>query len=107
MEQVGIEGASRLLDFGVLGVVCLMCGWVIYYLNKQAKRTNELLIKSKDDEANTWKEIAKEHSHQVTALTRELGENLSRLTDLYERQEIVLRDIPHRTAQEIQLLDKK
>lgn len=104
MEEIAVKGTSDLLEYGVLGIFCLMFVGVIVYLQKQNKSTITLLLDSKDQETQTWKDQATASREQVTTVLAGVSNNTTKLIELFQSHEDAIKEIPEKTAKELRLI---
>lgn len=99
MEHV----APKLLEYGLLGVLVLVLGFVIWHL-----------YKSKNDDVQIWKDMATKSHEQYIHLSIKQNETNSKLIDIREkdveagkeqRAKIIkdLEDMPAKVAERIKL----
>lgn len=98
-----INGASGLVEYGVLGIMALIFMGVIVYLQKQNTKQTELIMAGKEKEVDYWRETANRHDRQIDEVLSQLSANTTRLLDLYERQEKTLEKIPDEVVTRIKL----
>lgn len=101
------EAATRLLDYGVLGIMLVLFIGVIVYLQKQHKLSSDRLIAAKDKEIDSWKATSDKRDVQLDGVLAQLTANSTRQLDLYEHQQRSIESIPDRTVEKLQLALKK
>lgn len=85
MDEVVSKGALSLLEFGILGVFCLLFLGAIVYLNQQGRKTQDKLLSVKDGQIKDLQETVRTHVANQDKTIQEMGTNVTRLLDLYER----------------------
>lgn len=113
METQVFEGASRLLDYGVLGILVFVLFWFISRQNKKHDANIERMMKDKDQQISDWRNGTEKRDQQIDGVLAQISKNStqiinnsSRLIDLYDHQQQAIKEIPDRTVEKL-LLAKK
>jgi hypothetical protein len=96
METTAIEGATSLLDYGVLGLFLLLCLGALVYVVRYLKDIVSIIIKDKDEQID-------KRDKQLDGVLDLLAQNSTRLIELYAHQQKIIEEIPDRTVDKIRL----
>jgi hypothetical protein len=105
LQAETMAGAGKLLDYGVLGIMLFLFIGVIIYQQKQNTAAIKMVMESKDREILYWQELSKKHDEQVHGILSEMSKNMTRLIDLYEAQQAIVKELPERIK--LQMLAQK
>ena len=103
MENEVVEGASKLIDYGLLGTLLLITLGILAYGAKYLKGIVELFIKDKDDQIERANQNIQKRDDQLDGVLAQLATNSARQLDLHEHQLKIIEDIPERTVEKLQL----
>lgn len=104
MDKAISDGAMQLIEFGILGVFCLLFMVAIVYLNKQNRASSEKLLAVKDQQIKSMQDTIDKHLTTQAVNIREQTMNVTRMIDLYSNLNDKIADIPDRVATKINTL---